>query len=255
MEIYEKIFQRLNELHMTQTDLSKRTGISTSTIHDWKKKKINPQSDKLVSVCKALKISLAELLDDEERQESEVEYSVEEKYLIECYRNSSVRLKRRMLQSMELLLEINAMSERNISVIQDVDGRNIVVINDILFKGRRSIEWRDVETYLKKYIGEFYQITETMDFVYIGTDLPGEYAGSVYTKKLKGTAAKAKANAVQGIPELLEFANKKKYEDNRKNKHSRDAKNGWYQYETRFALPVYDEEGGIERYNILAQDF
>jgi hypothetical protein len=37
--------------------------------------------------------------------------------------------------------------------------------------------------------------------VYIGTKLPGEYSGSVYTKKLKGVVAKAKANAAQGIPE------------------------------------------------------
>ena len=42
--------------------------------------------------------------------------------------------------------------------------------------------------------------------VYIGNDLPSEYTGSKYTYKLKGTVAKAKANAAQGIPELLETA-------------------------------------------------
>ena len=54
MKVYEKIFARLDELSMSQSELSRRTGISTSTINDWKKKKINPQADKLVVICKAL---------------------------------------------------------------------------------------------------------------------------------------------------------------------------------------------------------
>ena len=66
MNIYEKIFARLEELHMSQIELSRRTGIATSTISDWRKKKINPQADKLMSICKALDMSLAELLCDEE---------------------------------------------------------------------------------------------------------------------------------------------------------------------------------------------
>ena len=44
MNIYEKIFARLEELHMSQIELSRRTGIATSTISDWRKKKINPSS-------------------------------------------------------------------------------------------------------------------------------------------------------------------------------------------------------------------
>ena len=51
MNIYEKIFARLEELHMSQIELSRRTGIATSTISDWRKKKINPQADKLVAIC------------------------------------------------------------------------------------------------------------------------------------------------------------------------------------------------------------
>ena len=66
MNIYEKIFARLEELHMSQTELSRRTGIATSTISDWRKKQINPQADKLVSICKALDMTLMELLCDEE---------------------------------------------------------------------------------------------------------------------------------------------------------------------------------------------
>ena len=61
----------------------------------------------------------------------------------------------------------------------------------------------------------------------------------------------AKANAAQAIPEMIEIATNGVFEDNRKAKHGRDAKNGWYRYDTRFALPVYGDEGNIERYNIF----
>ena len=39
MNIYEKIFARLDELHMSQIELSRRTGIATSTIIELAKKK------------------------------------------------------------------------------------------------------------------------------------------------------------------------------------------------------------------------
>lgn len=116
---------------------------------------------------------------------------------------------------------------RNISVIKDCDNKKIIVINDIIFKGKQ-INWAEVERYLKQYVGDFYSIAEDNEIIYIGTDLPGEYAGSVYTKSLKGANAKAKANAVQVLPEMIEIASNGIFEINRKGKHGRNAKNGWY---------------------------
>lgn len=142
-------------------------------------------------------------------------------------------------------------TSRNVSVIRDADDHKIVVINDVIFKGKRSIDWEDVEQYLKRYVGEFYTIAGDGEMVYIGTDLPGEYAGSVYTKTLKGAVAKAKANAAQVLPEMIEIASDGVFEENRKSKHGRDAKDGWYRYDSRFAMPVYGEDGEIERYNIF----
>ena len=89
------------------------------------------------------------------------------------------------------------------------------------------------------------------DLVYIGPDLPDEYTHSNYTMLLRGANAKAKANAAQGIPEMLLIANEREFEKNRKDKHSKNAKYGWYSYVTRFALPVYGENGDIERYNVF----
>ena len=141
--------------------------------------------------------------------------------------------------------------ERKVSIVEDLDGNKIAFIHDIRFKGKRAVEWADVESYLKRYVGEMYIIEDTKDLVYIGSDLPDEYTHSNYTSILKGGNAKAKANVVQGLPEIIKIAGGKEYEENRKKKHSKDAKYGWYSFVTRFALPVYGENGEIERYNVF----
>ncbi len=35
--------------------------------------------------------------------------------------------------------------DRNVSIIKDLNGNQIVLINDILFKGKRKVNWEDVE--------------------------------------------------------------------------------------------------------------
>ena len=141
--------------------------------------------------------------------------------------------------------------ERKVHVVEDLDGNKIVFIHDVKFKGKRSVEWTDVEEYLKQFIGKAYVIENTKDMIYIGTDFPDEYAHSEYTTSLKGANAKAKANAAQGVPELIEVAKGKEYRENTKVKHSKDAKFGWYRYESRFVLPVYKESGEVEGYNVF----
>ena len=139
----------------------------------------------------------------------------------------------------------------NYSIFKDADGRSIVVINDIRFRGKRRINWKEVEAYLRQYIGTFYEIADTNDIVYIGTDFPDEYSGSEDTARLMGTLAKAKANAVQGLPQLIETASNKRYKENMNKKHLYDAKRGWYRYTSRFALPVYGADEEIDRYNVF----
>jgi len=261
MKIYEKIFDRLDELHMSQMELSRRTGIATSTISDWRKKKINPQADKIVSICRALDMSLVDLLCDEETVEpaAQIDCLTNENYMIELFRQSDAESKRRIISYIELLevcKQINnacqsRKRQRNVSIIQDIDGNNIVVINDIRFKGKRSINWKEVRAYLKEYVGDFYKVASTGDVIYIGSDLPSEYSGSVYTKRLNGAVAKAKANATQGIPEMIEISTGRYFRENNKGKHNWSARNGWYRYDTYFALPVYGDNEDIERYNVF----
>lgn len=139
----------------------------------------------------------------------------------------------------------------SINIIQDENQNNIVVINDIRFKGRRNIKWQEVELLLKEYVGENYEIIETSDIVFIGSDFPSEFKGSEDTLRLKGAAAKAKANAAGEMPLLLKYATNKRWQKNYKTKHGTDARYGWYRFTARFALPVYNNNEELERYNIF----
>ena len=71
---------------MYKRQLSRRTGISTSTINDWKKKKINPQADKLVVISRALDMSLADLLGADGDENRSVDYLS----LIHIYHSSDI---------------------------------------------------------------------------------------------------------------------------------------------------------------------
>lgn len=141
--------------------------------------------------------------------------------------------------------------KRKINVGKDLTETKTVFIHDIIFKGKRSIDWNKVEAYLKQYVGKVYKIEDYDDMIFIGSDFPDEYTHSNYTKILRGANAKAKANVVQGIPKLIEYATNKNFKENRKEKHNKDAKYGWYSYDVRVALPVFSENGKIERYNIF----
>lgn len=103
-----------------------------------------------------------------------------------------------------------------------------------------------------KIRGRNYRNTDTKDIVYIGKDFPDEYKGSEYTKSLRGARAKAKANAVQGIPELLKNASGKSFHENKKDKHHHRAEKGWYYYTTRFGLPLYENESKTDKYQVYS---
>lgn len=257
MNIYEKIFARLEELHMSQIELSRRTGIATSTISDWRKKKINPQADKLVSICKALDMSLVDLLCDGEDKKNAVltaNYVIEDNTLIDKIIDSPIDVKKRVLGYYEHIMTQSGTgftNDRNVSIVRDADGNNIVLINDILFKSRRSIDWDEIEQILRKFIGEYYEIAETAEKVFIGSDFPDEFTHSKYTKAIKGANEKAKANVITAIGELIQIADNKAEFPDYDRRHGNKAKNGWYRYDTRFGIPVYSELGEIERYNIF----
>lgn len=68
MTISERIFDKLQELSMTQKEFSKKTSIRQSTISEWKKKKTNPSADKIMVICKVLDVTPEWLLSGAENK-------------------------------------------------------------------------------------------------------------------------------------------------------------------------------------------
>lgn len=126
----------------------------------------------------------------------------------------------------------------------------VVQINKIIFKGKQHIDWNAVEKYALRYIGKTYSITSDGTLIHIDRKFIDEFTSSVDTKRLRGASAKAKANSVQIIGELLEICSNPRYIQNYEKKHEYDAKFGWYRYDSRFSLPIYKNEK-IVKYNIF----
>ena len=112
MTISERLFQIMEEQHISQVELSRRTGISTRTISDWRKKKTNPGADKILIICEVLNLDPKTLLAGIGRSEIPSDtYAVpegtdamamEEKILYD-YRELSEAKKRRLLAYMNML--------------------------------------------------------------------------------------------------------------------------------------------------------
>ena len=96
-----------------------------------------------------------------------------------------------------------------------------------------------------------FEIAETAERITVGSDFPDEFSHSNDTKLLKGANMKAKANIASVIGELIQIASNKAEYPDYGNKHGAKAKLGWYRYNTRFGIPVYDENGNLARYNIF----
>lgn len=112
MIISEKIFALLEQRGMSQKEFSERTGISQSTISDWKRKQTNPSADKILKICEVLQVSPYELLSEEKDSyfgfsaDHDIVLSRDETLLLENYRNFSSRQKERLMGYLEALREI-----------------------------------------------------------------------------------------------------------------------------------------------------
>ena len=70
MIISERIFDLLQKQGMSQKEFSEKTGIAQSTISDWKIKKTNPVSEKILIICEVLGVTPYELLGGAEEKGS-----------------------------------------------------------------------------------------------------------------------------------------------------------------------------------------
>ena len=124
-------------------------------------------------------------------------------------------------------------------VIFDNDGKfNRVRINENIFSNNtnnQSIS-KVIHDYLVQHIGQYYYIIESGQKVYLGKDLPNEYAYSKSSQRLLITEKLAKGRAASGLQQIIENATNKQYKANYKNKHTTDGKYGFYKYDTRFSF-------------------
>ena len=134
--------------------------------------------------------------------------------------------------------------------IEEIGGRLMPVVDT----KNDTRDYKVAETYLAGLINTekpFSQILYDAQPVYIGEDLPGEYKGSKYTERMGKTLRKAKMQAATNLDEMLLLAYDGEWRENQEEKHSVDAKEGWYYYQTEFAVPMYDPKTRkIDHYNI-----
>ncbi len=57
MTISDRIFEKLRQIDMSQKTFSEKTGISQSTISEWKSKRTNPTSEKIMIICNVLGVT------------------------------------------------------------------------------------------------------------------------------------------------------------------------------------------------------
>lgn len=113
MIVSERIFQIMKEKGMSQKEFSDKTGISQSTVSDWKRRKTNPAADKLIVICEVLQMSADELLTGT-RNYSRATNSYEmiskksEEYeLIKVFRSFNEENKNKVLGYIDALKEMN----------------------------------------------------------------------------------------------------------------------------------------------------
>lgn len=133
MIISERIFNRLKEIGMSQKEFSVKTKIAESTISDWKRKGLNPSSDRIPIICEVLGISADELLGI-----SKADYSLDsnEHILVETYRNIDDESKNRFMKYVEKFYidssddvckkiidndaQINKLSESKLDMVENI---------------------------------------------------------------------------------------------------------------------------------------
>lgn len=125
----------------------------------------------------------------------------------------------------------------------------VVMLEEDIFEGKEGKKHDIVADYIAEQVGKYFAIVESGQKVYIGEDLPNEFTQSEYTKKLlknKERFLKAKNRTVQNFGEIIEIATERKWEKvKHADKHSTDAKYGFYKYRSRIAVPKYDSAKNI----------
>ena len=161
MTVGQRIFYLLEEKKMTQVEFSKRTGIATTTISDWRKKNTNPGSEKIMQICAALEVTpeylLSGVCEDSDRGKA-VDYMVipqgtEERELLELFNEMQ------WLERTRLLEYAKKLSEKKNSPY-DSQGKKAM---------KKIAEFCDIEIYMD----EEFSGSPAVDVNYLDDDVQG----------------------------------------------------------------------------------
>lgn len=134
-------------------------------------------------------------------------------------------------------------------MIRNVGGETMTVIDT----ENDTRDFKAAEAYLKTLVDAdhpFSTILADAQPVYVGKDLPGEYRSSEYSKNLRKSIREVKMQAATNLDEMLLLAENGEWRENVKSKHAEDAKNGWYRYDTQFAVPILNAKKAIDHYTV-----
>ena len=114
MTISDRIFEKLNEKNMSQKEFSEETGISQSTISEWKSKRTNPTSEKIMIICKVLDVTPEWLLSGIDNTGSRgnnsnwyiVDKGTDMGRLLNIYHQMDTNQRNRLLGYMEALMSV-----------------------------------------------------------------------------------------------------------------------------------------------------
>ena len=112
--VSDRIFELLKEKKMSQKEFAKRTGIAESSISDWKRKRTNPVSDKILVICEVLDITPYELLSGAEHTGNRsrdndmyiISKGTELGMLVESYLRLDTDMQKRLIGYLEALKEM-----------------------------------------------------------------------------------------------------------------------------------------------------
>ena len=105
----------MEEKKISQIEFSRRTGITQSTVSDWRRKGTNPSADKIMIICEVLDVSPYELLSGTENKKMKeykqtdcivIDRKSTEYALVEMYQNLDMDARKRVEGYVKALSEM-----------------------------------------------------------------------------------------------------------------------------------------------------
>lgn len=105
-----------------------------------------------------------------------------------------------------------------------------------------EIKWDLIREELKKYSGLSYIVEETKETIIIDKKFIKEFTNSESTKFAKKTIKRLKVNLIDHLQEIIEKSTSKTHEENKEEKHKKDASEGWDKYDIGFNYHTIDDK-------------